>query len=121
MNIEAAIKIIVGVKPDGYYLAGFFFSFLAILLSLYMYSKTRDKHSQSTPYNFSWWFLLWDNIKRITAGMIVMFILFRVADLSNIYAMLSVGFAVAFSLDKVIQTIMDKSNILDFLQPDRKK
>ena len=118
--INESIQIVLGEKTGGYYIAGFFFSFLAILLSLYIHSKTRDKNSPSTPYNFSWKFLLWDNAKRIFAGMIVMFILFRAADLSNIYAMLGVGFTVAFSLDKIIQFLMDKSNVLNFLQPDRK-
>lgn len=119
-SINEAIGIITGGKTGGYYLAGFFFSFLAILLSLYIHSRTRDKNSPSTPYNFSWTFLLWDNFKRIVAGIIVMFILFRAADLSNIYAMLAVGFGVAFSLDKIIEFLMEKSNILDILKSDRK-
>lgn len=119
-SINEAWQIILGGKTGGYYLAGFFFSFLAILISLYSYSLTRDKESKNTPVKFSLFFLIWDNAKRIIVGLIVMFILFRAADLSNIYAMLAVGFGVGISLDKIIQLLMNKSNLLDFLQPGRK-
>jgi len=118
-SLSEAVEIILGGKTGGYYIAGFFFSLLAIILSVYIHSKTRDKNSPCTPYKFSWRFFFWDNAKRIVAGMIVMFILFRAADLSNIYAMLSVGFGVSYSLDKIIQWVMEKSDVIDFLKTDR--
>ena len=120
-SLNDAIQIIMGGKSGGYYLAGFFFSFLAVLLSLYSYSKTRNKNSKKTPYAFSWGFLIWDNFKRISTSIIAMFILFRLFDLSNPMAMVGVGFFVAFGLDKVIQFLMDKTDIMQFLEPARKK
>lgn len=118
--IKETVEIILGSKAASYYLAGFFFSLLAIVLSLRVHSLSRDKESPNTPKEFSWKFLLWDNGKRIVSGLIIMFILFRATDLSNIWGMLSVGFGIGFGQDKMIQIIMERSNILDFLQPSRK-
>ena len=120
-SLTEAINIIMGGKSGGYYLAGFFFSFLAILLSLYQSSRKRDKNSTKTPYNFSWLFLLWDNFKRMITSMIAMFILFRLFDLTNVFAMIGVGFFLALGLDKTIQFLMDKTDLMNFLEPARKK
>ncbi|MFT3680710.1 MAG: hypothetical protein QM791_23755 [Ferruginibacter sp.] len=119
--ITEAMEIILGKKSEGYYLAGFFFSFLAILLSLYMHSRKRDRSSEKTPEGFSWKFLLWDNFKRIFASLICMFLLFRLFDLSNPAAMIGVGFCVGFGVDKLIEFLMERTNIMNFLKPDRKK
>lgn len=120
-SVNEAIQIILGDKTVGYYLAGFFFSFLAILVSLWSHSRTRDKYSSATPVDFSWGFLLWDNLKRVVVTLIVMFMLFRLFDLSNAAAMIGVGFSVGFGLDKIIQFLMDRTNLLDILKPERKK
>lgn len=118
-QLDAALKILLGDKPDGYYIAGFIFSFIAIFLSLYAHSRKRNKYSSATPVNYSWRFLFWDNAKRIVAGLLVMFIIFRAFNMSTIWHMLAVGFGVAFSLDKIIQVIMERSNLLDFLKANR--
>lgn len=120
-SINEALEIILGGKSGGYYIAGLFFSFLAILLSLKFYSKTRNKWSQNTPVQFSWKFLLWDNFKRISTSLILMFLLFRLFDLSAPLAMVGVGFFVALGSDKVIQLLMDKTDLMQFLEPARKK
>lgn len=120
-SINEALKIIMGDKTGGYYIAGFFFSFLAILLSLFVIAKKRrDPDSPATPRKFSLSFLIGDNIKRIGATMIVMFLLFRMFDLSNVLHMVGVGFGVAFGFDKIIQFLIDKTDILKFLEPARK-
>ena len=120
-TLAETLSLIFGEKPFSYYLAGFFFSFLAIVLSLYMHSRKRDKHSPETPYNFSWRFLLWDNTKRIIASLILMFIFFRAWDLTNIFLQIGLGFAVSFGLDKLLQFLMDKTDFWKFLQSDREK
>ena len=121
-SIKDAFDIILGAdKTGGYYLAGFFFCTLAIILSLYLSSKKRDPLSPNTPVQFSGWFLLWDNFKRVMATCIVIFILFRVFDLSAVPAMIGVGFFVAFSLDKAIEWMMNKFNFLNFLESNRDK
>jgi len=118
-SIKEAFDIVLGGKTGGYYLAGFIFCFMAIFLSLYLSSKKRDPNSINTPEKFSIWFLIWDNAKRVAATFIVIFLLFRIFDLSNVLAMIGVGFFVAISLDKAIEFIMEKTNLLNFLQSNR--
>jgi prefoldin subunit 5 len=50
-----------------------------------------------------------------------MFILFRLFDLSNVFAMIGAGFFVAFGVDKAIEFLMEKTNIINFLQTKRKQ
>jgi len=120
-SVNEALQIITGGKSGGYYLAGFIFSLAAIFLSVYHHSIKRDKTSDNTPYRFSWKFFIVDNLKRAIAGLIVMFFLFRLFDLSDVKYMIGVGFAVAFGLDKIIQVLMKKTSIADFLKIDREK
>jgi F0F1-type ATP synthase assembly protein I len=120
--VNEALQIIKGGKTGGYYLAGFFFSFLAVLVSLRVIAqKRRDPQSPNTPRKFSWSFLIGDNLKRILTSMIVMFMLFRLFDLSNPALMIGVGFGVAFGLDKIIQFLIDRTDIMNFLMPPRKQ
>ncbi len=118
-SISDALEIITGNKGGGYYLAGFFFAFLAILLSIYIHSKKRDKYSPNTPINYSWLFLLWDNGKRAAAGLIVMFLIFRMFDCSNVWVMIGVGFFVAMGVDKAIQFLMERTDFMNFLKTNR--
>ena len=118
-SITDALKIITGDKGGGYYFAGFFFSILAIILSIYMHSKKRDPKSPNTPVRFSFLFMIWDNFKRAGAGMILMFIIFRVFDCSNVMVMIGVGFFVAFGVDKGIQWLMEKTDFMNFLKTNR--
>jgi hypothetical protein len=118
-NIIEALSIITGGKSGGYYLAGLFFSALAISLSLYLHSKKRDPASPNTPEKFSLLFLLWDNFKRAMASFILMFIIFRVFDCSNVMAMIGVGFFIALGIDKAIQWLMEKTDFMNFLKTNR--
>ncbi len=117
--ISDALAIITGNKGGGYYIAGFVFAILAILLSIYHHSKKRDKYSSNTPVNYSWFFLIWDNFKRASAGLIVMFIIFRLFDCSNIAVMIGVGFFVSFGVDKAIQWLMERTDFINFLKTNR--
>ena len=118
-QINEALEIIFGGKSGGYYLAGLFFCGIAILLSWYLASTKRDKLSPNTPVKYNFWFLVWDNIKKGFVTLSLQFILFRVFDLSNVLAMIGVGFFLSFGLDKAIEWLMDKTNLLTFLERDR--
>lgn len=120
-SIKEAFDIVLGGKSGGYYIAGFIFCFMAIVLSLYISSKKRDPQSPRTPAKFSWTFLFWDNAKRIVATLIVIFILFRIFDLSEIPGMLGVGFGVALGLDQIIEWMMRKFDFMEFLKSNREK
>ena len=120
-TITEVAHILTDGKPYSYYIAGFIISFLAIILSLLHHSLGRDKYSTNTPIKYSFLFLLQDNLKRILAGMILMYLLFWLFDLSSKAAMIGVGFSVAFGMDKLIQFLMERTSIFDFLKPERKK
>jgi hypothetical protein len=121
-SIHDTFTIIAGGKQLSYYLAGFFFAALGILLSLYQSSRSRDKLSPSTPLKFSWLFLIWDNMKRALITLVVMFILFRVLDLSYVPLMIGVGIVVSVALDRIIVLLMSWSDdIFDLLASQRKK
>jgi uncharacterized membrane protein (GlpM family) len=120
-SIKEAMDIVLGAKTGGYYLAGFIFCGMAICLSLYISSKKRNPQSNSTPSKFSVWFLIWDNAKRVGATMIVVFLLFRLFDLSEIPGMLGVGFGVSLGLDQIIEWMIGKFDFMKFLQSNREK
>lgn len=110
-------EYILGELSVPYYLAAFFFSSIAILLSLYMHSRKRDPLSPRTPERFSWGFLIWDNLLRIAATIALMFLFFRFSPdifgkpLSFPIAV-GIGFFLSFGLDKAIQWLQTKFEIL---------
>lgn len=118
-SLLEALEIITGGKSGGYYIAGFVFSAMAIILSLYLHSRSRNPSSKATPEKFSLLFMFWDNLKRSVASLIVMFLIFRVFDCSDIKAMIGVGFFVALGVDKAIEFLMEKTNFLDILKVNR--
>lgn len=110
-------QYILGDLSIPYYLAAFFFCSIAILLSLYAHSRKRDVTSERTPVAFSWTFLIWDNLLRVAATLALMFLFFRFSPdifgkpLSFPIAV-GVGFFLSFGLDKAIQWLQTKFDIL---------
>jgi len=116
-------QLVLGDLSIPYYLAAAFFCFLAIIISLYAGSKKRNVASESTPEKFSWNFLIWDNTKRLVAGMILMFIFFRFAvpALGRALSMevaFGIGCFLSLGLDQAIGLLKQK---FDVLQMDREK
>lgn len=103
---------LLGTKSGGYYAAGIIWSFAGILLSLYWRSRKRDPSSPHTPERFSWLFLFWDNCKIVGISLLVMFVIFRTTDLSNVFLMISVGILVALGLDQLLGWLIGKSELL---------
>lgn len=117
-------SLILGTPTVWYYLAALAFSFLGILLSLLLQSRDRDKDSPATPVHYSFRFLLWDNTKRILAGLIIMFAFFRFTDeivhhpLTMWLAFL-LGVALGFGFDiLLLQWLKNKKK---FMQMNREK
>lgn len=116
--MEEFKQLVLGPASVAYYMAAEFFAILALILSLYMDSRRRDVDSSSTPVQFSWLFLIWDNTKRIVVGQIALFIIFRFATeligrQLNMWVAVGAGFLLSFGLDKVIQWLKNKSSFLD--------
>lgn len=111
-------ELLLGELSVAYYIAAFIFSFLAIILSLYLQSNKRDPQSQSTPQNFSIRFMLWDNFKRISTGMIVLFLIYRFASVYLAKALsmemaVAIGFVVSFGVDRMILWMMNRTNLFN--------
>lgn len=111
-------QLILGNVSVAYYAAAEFFALLALILSLYLHSKKRDTRSAATPVQFSWLFLVWDNLKRIVVGQIALFLIFRfMTELLqrqlNMWIAVGVGFFLSFGLDKAIQMLKDRSTLFD--------
>lgn len=115
--MEEFKTLLLGPVSVAYYMAAEVFAVMAIILSLYASSKKRDPDSSSTPYKFSWLFLIWDNLKRIVVGQIALFLIFRFASefigrALNMWMSVGIGFFVTIGLDQLIGFIKEKSSIL---------
>lgn len=120
--INETLAIILGDHKISYYVAGLFFSALAITLSLYIKGTLKYKSAKGTPDNFSWRFLLWDNSKRVVTSLILMFIFFRIFNMEdNVGLMIGLGFAVALSFEKLLNWLINKFDFMKFLETDRDK
>lgn len=114
--MEELKQLILGNVSVWYYLAAEFFALLALVLSLYLHSQKRDPESSATPVKYSWLFLIWDNIKRIVAGQIVLFLLFRfITELLgrelSMWMAVGMGFFLSYGVDKAIQFLKDKAGL----------
>lgn len=71
------MKQLLGGQDLVVYLAGFVFALIGVAIRLLNGAKKRDKLSKHTPYNFSWKFLVLDNLRDLILGLLMAFILFR--------------------------------------------
>lgn len=116
-------QLVLGDLSIPTYLAAFFFSLLAIGLSLILGSLGRDKFSPATPVKFSWTFLILDNTKRIAAGLIIIFLFYRFAPTIigrslSMESAVGIGFSISLGLDQLLGFLKKKFAIL---QVDREK
>ncbi len=119
-------QLILGPASIAYYAAAEVFAILALICSLYLHSKKRDPQAASTPQQFSWLFLVWDNTKRIVVGQIFFFLIFRFATEAigkqlTMWMAVSIGFFLSFGLDRAVQWLKDKALFSNMLQMDREK
>lgn len=115
--IDLKTNILGGVSV-GTYLSAFFFSFLVIIANLIIVSLNKYKKAEGTPDNWSFQFMMIDNLKRIAATMILMFLFYRFVstlvakDLSMEWAV-GVGTALTFGLDKLMGFLKSRFNFLN--------
>ena len=116
-------QLVLGDLSLSYYLAALFFSGLAIILSMWAGSAKRNVDSTSTPKKYSFKFLLWDNTKRIVAGLIAMFLVYRfsasiIGHGLSMESAVGVGFFISMGLDQLIGWLKQR---FDLLKMDRNK
>jgi hypothetical protein len=61
------------------YASGFLFAAIGAIILLRIKALKRDKLSDSTPYKFSWWFMIRDNIQKLLNGLLLTYVVFRFA------------------------------------------
>lgn len=105
-------KLIGSVDPQTFF-ASFLFALIGVALSLLLQTTKRDVRSDNTPFAFSWKFLLKDNIRRIIAGILIIYVAIRFypdwfGEPMTDFLALGVGLAI----DKVAEIIKNRTNLL---------
>lgn len=75
--MDKFLEQVLGTTDLGTYLAAYIFAGIGVLISLRIKANSRDKLSDNTPYNFSWRFLIQDNLLQITSNIGLLFLAFR--------------------------------------------
>jgi hypothetical protein len=106
-------NVITGMDNPEKFLGLIFFALVGVMLSLLLQTTARNPNSESTPFKFSWKFLWKDNVKRILASIVLIYVALRFSpqligvDITEFFA-----FAIGFGLDKLSEQIKMKTNIL---------
>lgn len=107
-------SIVTGEITTDVFLGFIFFAIIGISLSLLWQTSRRDQNSPNTPEKFSFWFMLQDNAKRLTATILTVYIALRFTPeifnvtLTNFWA-LTIGLGV----DKIAEFVKNKTSFLD--------
>lgn len=108
------LKLIFGEGSTSQIIATYIFAFIGAIYSLSLNVKGRDKESENSPYHFSWSFLWSDNLKRIVASVISIFICLRFAkEIFGVDITMYFALIIGFSLDKLSQYIKNKVKFKD--------
>lgn len=100
--MEEFLSQLLGTTSVPSYLAGFALALMGAILSLRIYAKTRNKKSVNTPYEFSWRFLILDNLNRLITGFLLTFIAFRfTGELIGVEFTMWSAFLIGLLLDQV--------------------
>lgn len=106
--------VLTGKTEPDVFMGFCFFAILGITLSLLWHTNTRDATSTATPLKFSWIFMLRDNVKRIIASLITVYVCLRFTpeiltiQLNDFWA-----FAIGLGFDKLSEFVKNKTNLLN--------
>jgi glycerol uptake facilitator-like aquaporin len=75
--MEKFLNLVLGTNDVPTYLAALFFAMFGVLVILLLKSKKRDKTNRNTPDDFSFKFLIVDNLKEIVLGFLLILIALR--------------------------------------------
>lgn len=74
---QEVIAYLLGPGEPSYFIAAIIYSLVGVLISLLISSAKRDQSNPTTPDNFSWSYLLWDNAKRILLSFLLIVVTLR--------------------------------------------
>lgn len=101
--INEVIAELLGSYKASFYITYFIFVFLGVIISLKIHARTRDKYSKSTPFAFSWKFLIQDNLLRLISSMTVVFVVIRLGqDFFDVIPTYTSATAMGLGFDQVI-------------------
>ena len=78
---EDFYQIILGQFTPGMFLGYIAIMLIGVAISLLIDVKDRDKGSKRSPRNFSWWFLITDNVKRFISVLLILYVFIRFSDM----------------------------------------
>jgi hypothetical protein len=77
---QAILNQLLGPGEPSFFIAGFIFAMVGVLISLLISSSKRDISNPNTPNNFSWSYLIIDNGKRILLALLLILITLRFSN-----------------------------------------
>ena len=75
--MEKFLELVLGTTDVPTYAASFVFALIGAIVSLRFKARKRNKYSRYTPNDFSYKFLLLDNLQRFFTGVLLVFLAFR--------------------------------------------
>lgn len=75
--MDKFLNLLLGTSDVPTYLAALFFALIGVAIILIFKTNKRDKTSDNTPFHFSIKFLLQDNLKEITLGLLMILMALR--------------------------------------------
>jgi hypothetical protein len=104
------IEQIIGMQDPVLFAISYAFGLLGVILSLLWHTSRRNKSNKATPYNFSWRFLLKDNLQRIATSVLLLFIGIRFSkEIIGQDVTMYVALAIGLGLDKLSQMLKNKT------------
>ena len=79
-TVNEVITELLGSYKASFYITYLLFLVIGILASLKFSSLSRDKSSPSTPFKFSWKFLVQDNLIRFLGSIAIVFLSIRLGE-----------------------------------------
>lgn len=68
---------LLGTNDLGTYAAALLFALIGVLMVQLIKARSRDKHSNKTPYSFSFKFMIQDNLREIIIGILLILLSLR--------------------------------------------
>jgi hypothetical protein len=117
-DLKEMFDLILGEKSLGYYGACLFFSSIAMLIMLRVGAAKRNPASPRTPDQFSWTFLIVDNIWKAATTYMLLFLGYRFMPEMQMVWAVGMGFAasagVVFLLNSLAEFIPGFKKFIQF-------
>lgn len=105
--------ILGGIDPSLFF-ACFLFALTGVMIMLLVGTTLRQTTSSGSPTEFSWKYLLWDNLKRIVLNVLLILATLRfMPEITGWELSAWKGFVVGLGYDGLLLWIKQKTSLLD--------